>query len=76
MEVVLAISKPDFSGIVVTEDDRIFLGFPQHAEAHQGPTLAEYKNGKLIPFPNNEIAIPSNNPPENQLVSPHGQKIN
>ncbi|WP_059358992.1 L-dopachrome tautomerase-related protein [Parachlamydia acanthamoebae] len=75
IEVIAEITKPDFSGIVVTPDERIFLGFPQHAEAHVGPTLAEYRDGKLIPFPNAEWALPSNALPENHFVSPHGMTL-
>ncbi len=75
VETVAEIYKPDFSGIVVTNDNRIFLSFPQHAEAHSGPTLAEYKDGQLIPFPNRAITTSSNKTPEDQIISPHGMTL-
>ena len=75
VETVAEIYKPDFSGIVVTDDNRIFLTFPQHSEAHSEPTLAEYKDGKLIPFPNKETTIPSNKASEDKIVSPHGMTL-
>ena len=36
LEVVLRIMspEPDMSGIAVTPDDRVFLGFPRHADNH------------------------------------------
>jgi len=41
LEVVASLSSPDFSGVAVTKDGRIFLGFPRHADDHNGSTLAE-----------------------------------
>lgn len=74
MEVVARISppNPDMSGIVVTPDGRIFLGFPRHADNHKGCALAEYKADELIPFPNAEMTFPSDRPCAEWLVSPHG----
>lgn len=74
LEVVARITppNPDMSGIAVTPDGRIFLGFPRHADNHQGCALAEWKNGKLIPFPNREMTYPSSRPYRDWLVSPHG----
>lgn len=64
--------EPDMSGIAVTEDGRVFLGFPRHADNHRGCALAELKNGKLVPFPDKEMTYPSSRPYEEWLVSPHG----
>lgn len=74
LEVVGAIMppQPDMSGIAVTNDGRVFLGFPRHAENHHGCALAELKDGVLIPFPNKEMTYPSDRPCSEWLVSPHG----
>jgi hypothetical protein len=67
-----AISYPDLSGVAVMPDGRIFLGFPRHADDHSGPTLAEYGQGKLIPFPDAVMSLPGRKNPANRLVSVHG----
>ena len=74
LEVVARIMppEPDMSGIAVTLDGRILLGFPRHADNHQGCALAELKDGRLVPFPNREMTYPSNRPYSEWLVSPHG----
>lgn len=38
LEVVARIMppEPDMSGIAVTPDGRVFLGFPRHADNHRG----------------------------------------
>ena len=76
VEVIARISPPDadMSGIAVTKDNRIFLGFPRHADNHDRPSLAEYKDGKLIPFPNEKITLKGKNPYKT-LVSPHGMTL-
>lgn len=66
--------SPDMSGIVVTKDNRIFLGFPRHADNHNLPALAEYKNGELIPFPDNKITMKGEDTSK-YLVSPHGMTL-
>lgn len=66
---------PDPSGIAVSSDDRVFLGFPRHADNHKEFALAELKNGQLTPFPNKEYVYPSNKPVKDWLVSPHGMYI-
>ncbi|MCD8317443.1 MAG: hypothetical protein LUC45_00645, partial [Paraprevotella sp.] len=38
--------NPDMSGIAITPDGRIFLGFPRHADNHDGCALAELKDGR------------------------------
>lgn len=66
---------PDPSGIAVSSDDRVFLGFPRHADNHKEFALAELRNGQLTPFPNKEYVYPSNKPVKDWLVSPHGMYI-
>ena len=56
----------------MSRDGRIFLGFPRHAVDHQKATLAEYKDGKLIPFPNPAMSLPSPVHAADRLVSVHG----
>lgn len=63
---------PDPSGIAVSSGNRIFLGFPRHADNHNQFALAELINGKLNPFPNKEYVFPSSKPYTDWLVSPHG----
>ncbi|WP_080903042.1 L-dopachrome tautomerase-related protein [Parabacteroides sp. Marseille-P3160] len=74
LEIVARIAPPDpdMSGIAITPDGRIFLGFPRHADNHKGYALAELKDGHLIPFPSKEMTYPSNRPYNEWLVSPHG----
>ena len=64
--------NPDPSGIAVSSDDRVFLGFPRHADNHKEFALAELKNGNLTPFPNKEYVYPSGKAYKDWLVSPHG----
>lgn len=76
-EVIARITPPDpdMSGIAVSSDNRVFLGFPRHADNHKEFALAELVNGKLFPFPNKEIVYPSEKPYNEWLVSPHGMYI-
>ncbi|WP_228377139.1 major royal jelly family protein [Chryseobacterium sp. FH2] len=64
--------NPDMSGIAVSSDNRVFLGFPRHADDHSEFALAELIDGKPIPFPNKEYTYPSRKPYSEWLVSPHG----
>ncbi len=66
---------PDPSGIAVSSKDRVFLGFPRHADNHKEFALAELVGGKLIPFPNKEYVYPGNKNYKDWLVSPHGMYI-
>lgn len=77
LEIVACIEPPhpDVSGIAITPEGRIFLGFPRHADNHNGCALAEWKDGKLIPFPDKEWTYPSDKPYEEWLVSPHGMTV-
>ena len=74
MEIVASIlpPNPDPSGIAISSDRRIFLGFPRHADNHTEFALAELKDGQLAPFPNREYVYPSSKPYSDWLVSPHG----
>ncbi|MFT4204019.1 MAG: L-dopachrome tautomerase-related protein [Chitinophagaceae bacterium] len=63
---------PDMSGIAVSKSNRVFIGFPRHADNHTTFALAELVDGKPVPFPNNEYVYPSSKPYSQWLVSPHG----
>jgi sugar lactone lactonase YvrE len=75
VEVVARFDAPDPSGIAVTPDGRIFIGFPRHADDHSGPTLGELKNGKLVPYPDVAHSMPSAAPASERLVSVHGMTL-
>lgn len=75
LEVVAQFYGPGPSGIAVTPDGRIFVGFPRHAENHSGATLAELHDGALVPFPNAEMSLPSQRPAEQRLLSVHGMTM-
>ena len=72
LQVVARFHFPDPSGIAVTSDGRIFVGFPRHADDHDGPTLGELRDGKIIPYPNSEMSMPSSLPMADRLISVHG----
>ncbi|NPC46594.1 gluconolactonase [Corallococcus sp. AB032C] len=72
LEVVARFDGPGPSGIAVTPDGRVFVGFPRHAEDHKGATLAELVRGTLVPFPNAAMSLPSNLPAAQRLLSVHG----
>lgn len=63
---------PDMSGIAVSSDNRVFLGFPRHADNHKEYALAELVNGKPVAYPNKDYVYPSSKPYSDWLVSPHG----
>lgn len=73
-QVIASISppNPDMSGIAVSSDDRVFLGFPRHADNHKEFALAELKDGNLAPWPDKNFVYPSAKPVKDWLVSPHG----
>ncbi|WP_183172638.1 L-dopachrome tautomerase-related protein [Acetobacter pomorum] len=71
-EIVAEFYGPGPSGIVVTENGRIFVGFPRHAINHKGATLAELVNGHLVPWPRTALSMPSDTPPAERLMSIHG----
>ncbi len=72
LEVVARFSGPGPSGIAVTPGGRVFVGFPRHAEDHQGATLAELVRGTLVPFPSAAMSLPSSLPAAQRLLSVHG----
>ncbi|GBQ26772.1 gluconolactonase [Acetobacter estunensis NRIC 0472] len=69
VEIVGALQAPDPSGIAVI-DGRMFLSFPKHDGDHAGPVLAEWKDGRLEPFP--ATTVPIGAPPSSRLLSVHG----
>ncbi|WBO21313.1 L-dopachrome tautomerase-related protein [Sphingomonas abietis] len=73
VRIVASIPGPDPSGIVVI-GGRMFLSFPKHDGDHAGPTLGEWKDGRLVPFPSAAMAgaVASDRPPGERLVSVHG----
>ncbi|WP_176081311.1 SMP-30/gluconolactonase/LRE family protein [Paraburkholderia tropica] len=71
-EIVAAFSGAGPSGIAVTPSGRVFVGFPRHADNHREATLAELRNGTLIPYPDAAMSLPSSRPPEQRLMSIHG----
>lgn len=72
LEVVARFDGPGPSGIAVTPAGRVFVGFPRHAENHAGMTLGELVQGRLVPFPNATMSLPSQAPDAQRLVSVHG----
>lgn len=71
-EVVAAFDGPGPSGIAVTPEGRVFVGFPRHAENHHKATLAELRNGALLPYPDAAMSLPSTAPASQRLLSIHG----
>lgn len=74
-EIVAQFFGPGPSGISVIPDGRTFVGFPRHAEDHKGPTLAELKEGRLLPYPNAAMSLPSPAMPADRLLSIHGLTV-
>jgi sugar lactone lactonase YvrE len=75
LEVVASISSQDFSGVVVTKDKRMFIGAPREVDDGSFPTLAEYKNGRMVPYPNEALSLPGNPDPAKRLVGVHGMTL-
>ncbi|MDU6080162.1 MULTISPECIES: L-dopachrome tautomerase-related protein [Pantoea] len=73
-EVVASINPPypDPSGIAVSSSNRVFLGFPRHADNHNWYSLAEVKGNKLVPYPDNTLGLKNKHDYDHWLVSPHG----
>ena len=71
VEIVARLSDLDPSGIAVI-DGRLFLSFPKHDGDHSGPVLGEWRDGRLVPFPNAEVAQSLAGDPAKRLVSVHG----
>lgn len=72
LEVVARFTSPDLSGVAVTGDGTVFIGFPRHADDHSGPTLGKLERDQVVPFPNVEMSLPSSRPAAERLVSVHG----
>ncbi|MCQ8279817.1 major royal jelly family protein [Acetobacteraceae bacterium KSS8] len=72
LEVVAAFDGPGPSGIAVTSDGRVFVGFPRHADNHDKATLAELRGGTLTPYPDARMSLPSDAAPKHRLISIHG----
>lgn len=74
VEIIASIPAPDPSGIAAI-GDRLFLGFPKHDGDHDGPVLAEWKDGRLVPYPSVQWAQSTSGDPADRLVSPHGLTV-
>ncbi|MFM0229852.1 L-dopachrome tautomerase-related protein [Paraburkholderia sediminicola] len=72
LEVVARFFGPGPSGIAVTPSGRIFVGFPRHADDHRGPTLGELKDGRIVPYPDAALSLPTDAPAADRLISVHG----
>ncbi|MBB2200130.1 L-dopachrome tautomerase-related protein [Gluconacetobacter tumulisoli] len=71
-EIVAEFADPGPSGVALTPGGRLFIGFPRHAVNHKGATLAELKDGKLVPYPDAATSLPSGRRLADRLVSVHG----
>ena len=71
VQIIASITSPDPSGIAVV-GGRLFLTFPKHDGDHTGPVLAEWREGRLIPFPSTAFSVASDGAPQTRLISPHG----
>ncbi|GBQ67399.1 gluconolactonase [Ameyamaea chiangmaiensis NBRC 103196] len=74
-EVVARFTGPGPSGIVVLPDQRMFVGFPRHANDHDGATLGELKDGRIVPYPDAAWSLPSDRAPAQRLISVHGMTM-
>lgn len=74
-EVVADFYGPGPSGVVVSENGRIFIGFPRHAINHKGATLGELVNGRVVPWPSAELSMPSGLAPAERFMSIHGMTL-
>ncbi len=74
-ETVAQFRDPGPSGVAVTPDGRVFLGFPRHAENHSKASLAEFRDGKLIAYPNAAMNALAEGKPAERLISVHGMTL-
>lgn len=74
-DIVADFYGPGPSGVVVTENGRIFIGFPRHAINHKGATLGELVNGRVVPWPSAALSLPSSAAPADRLMSIHGMTL-
>ncbi|MFS0826963.1 L-dopachrome tautomerase-related protein [Pseudomonas phoenicis] len=71
VEIVARLADLDPSGVAVI-GERLFLSFPKHDADHPGPVLGEWKDGRLMPFPDAAMASSTSGDPAQRLVSVHG----
>ncbi|WP_244894874.1 major royal jelly family protein [Acetobacter indonesiensis] len=74
-EIVADFYGPGPSGVVVADNGRVFIGFPRHAVNHKGATLGELVNGRVQPWPNAALSMPSSTAPADRLMSIHGMTL-
>ncbi|MFK3941458.1 L-dopachrome tautomerase-related protein [Pseudomonas monteilii] len=71
VEIIAHLPDLDPSGIAVI-GKRVFLSFPKHDADHAGPVLGEWRDGRIVPFPNAAMASQTTGEPAQRLVSVHG----
>lgn len=71
VEIIARLADLDPSGIAVI-GKRVFLSFPKHDADHAGPVLGEWRDGRIVPFPNAAMASQTAGEPAQRLVSVHG----
>jgi len=71
IEIVASIPDFDPSGVVVI-GGRMFLSSPKQDADYDGPTLAEWREGHLVPFPSAALSVPSARKAADRLISVHG----
>lgn len=74
-EILAEFATASPSGVAVTADGRIFVSLPRHVLSHREATLAELREGKLVPFPSAAMSLPSDAPPAERLLSVGGLTI-
>lgn len=70
--VAVSLDAAEPAGIVVTEDNRIFLTLPRVGENHALPALVEIVKGEPVAFPDAATTLPSDKPYDQWIVSPLG----
>ena len=63
------------AGVVLSDDDRLFLTLPRVGQNHALPSVVEMVNGQPVAFPSKALTEPSAKPLTEWLVSPLGLTI-
>ncbi|WP_213881369.1 L-dopachrome tautomerase-related protein [Pseudomonas sp. dw_358] len=72
---VAASLQREASGVVVTDDNRMFLTIPRVGVNHGDPSVVEIVNGQPVAFPDAAHTVPSDQPLADWLVSPLGMTL-
>ena len=70
--VVASLDGAEPAGVVLSNDDRLFLTLPRVGQNHALPSVVEMVNGQAVAFPTKALTEPSTKPLREWLVSPHG----